>query len=403
MRSGYARLAALWFGLQCVWGAVLAITLQTRSIALMPANGIGAYAMLAAGGAAAGTLTQLAAGPFADRRLRAAGDRRPFYLAGVALALPAIAWLYLAPDYGQLVAAFLLLQIAMNVVTGPYQAIVPDYVADEHAGAAASWLGIFQPLGNAGGLIVAGFVADLRVVAFVLIAAVAGSWAVTARYVRNLPLQPAAGASALRIDRNFRTLLASRMAINFGFYTLLGFLFFFVQQSLGIDGAAIRTTTALLFLTFTLTNVAGAIAAAKPADRYDKRSVVLVANGIVAVGLMLLATATSLVPAFIAAAIAGGAWGAYFIADWALACTLLPRGAMASAMGTWNVAAAVPQILAPLITAPIVEHVNSSAPGAGPRIAVALAIVEFTAGALWLFRLPARGVAARNEPRGNAR
>jgi MFS family permease len=184
------------------------------------------------------------------------------------------------------------------------------------------------------------------------------------------------------------TLLISRTAINFGFYTLLGFLFFFVSQSLGISGDAIRTQTALLFLTFTLANVAGAVIAGKPIDRYDKRAIVVIANGVVAVGLVLLAVANSLPLAFVAAAVAGVAWGAYFIADWALACALLPRSAMASAMGIWNVSAAIPQIIAPVFTAPIVERINAMTPGMGPRVAIVLAIVEFTIGALWLYRLP---------------
>jgi MFS family permease len=386
MRKDFARLAALWFGLQFVWGAILAVSLQARSVALTT-DGLRTYAAIAAIGAVAGTIVQLVTGPLSDRYFARTGNRRIFYFTGVLIAMPAIAWLYLAPSYPQLVAAFLLLQVGMNIVIGPYQAILPDYVAPDQLGKASSWLGIFQPLGNTGGLIVAGFVTDLRIVALVIIVAVFVSWAVTARYVRTLTAQPPVRAK-FTVDANFVTLIVSRTAINFGFYTLLGFLFFFVSQSLGIGGEAIRTQTALLFLTFTLANVAGAVIAGKPVDRYDKRAVVVMANGVVAVGLVLLAVAGSLPLAFVAAAVAGVAWGAYFIADWALACALLPRSAMASAMGIWNVAAAIPQIVAPVFTAPIVERVNAMTPGMGPRVAIVLAIVEFTIGALWLYRLP---------------
>jgi MFS family permease len=274
----------------------------------------------------------------------------------------------------------------MNVAIGPYQAIVPDYLPPERAGAASAWLGMFQPLGNSGGLLVAGFVHDDRIVAVLIALALAASWAVTASAVRTrraIPPEPV----PFRIDAAFRTLLISRTAINFGFYTLLGFLFFFVAQSLGIGGEGTRTTTALLFLTFTLANVAGAALAARPADRYDRRYVVLAANGLIVVALVALACAHGLAIAFVAAALAGIAWGAYFIADWALACTLLPRSGMASAMGIWNLAAAIPTILAPLFTAPLVERASRASPGLGPRLAVALAAAEFTIGALWLLRL----------------
>jgi MFS family permease len=384
-----ARLAALWFGLQFVWGAILAVSLQARSVALAPASGVHAYALLAAGGALVGTVVQLAAGPLADRAFARDGHRRYFYVAGVAIVVPALAWFYLAPSYASLTAAFLLLQIGMNIATGPYQAIVPDYVAPERTGAASSWMGAFAPLGNACGLLVAGFIANLALVAGIIALTLVASLLITAARVRALAPIPSAGAQPLRLTRDFRTLLASRTAINFGFYTLLGFLFFFVEQSLGFRGDTVRVQTALLFLTFTIA------LAARPADRFDKRNVVAVANAGIIVGLALLAYAPTIGVAFVAAAIAGVAWGAYFIADWALACILLPRGGMAAAMGIWNIAAALPQIVAPLLTEPLIARANAHAFGLGPRVAVLLAIAEFTIGAIWLYRVPAAALAPR--------
>jgi MFS family permease len=385
--GAYARFAALWFGLQFVWGAVLAVSLQARSSALAPHDGLRAYALIAALGALVGMVAQLAIGPFADRFFDRRGNRRAFYAAGVGLAVPALLWFYLAPSYTQLVAAFFVLQLGMNVVTGPYAAIVPDYVPAGRAGAASSWMGMLQSLGNAAGLLVAGFVENQLAVGATLAVGLGISWLVTSR-ATQLRRADRVPRERLRVGRDFRTLVVSRTAINFGFYTLLGFLFFFVAQSLNTPADAVRTRTALLFLTFTLANVAGAVAAAKPADRYDKRAVVMTANVAVGAGLLLLALTPNAGLAFGAAAVAGIGWGAYFIADWAIACTVLPRTAMASAMSVWNIAATLPQILAPALTTPLVERMNALHPGAGPRVAVGLAIVEFTAGALWLYRLP---------------
>lgn len=388
MASTYARLAALWFGVQFVWGAILAVSLQVRSTALAPHDGLAAYSVIASLGALVGMVTQLGSGPLADRTFARRGNRRAFYAAGVGVAVPAVLWFYLAPSYPQLVAAFFALQFGMNVLGGPYAAIVPDYVTPQHAGAASSWMGMLQAVGNVCGLLVAGFIENRAVIAMLLVAGLVTSWIVTARATaRSVPA--AAAREPFAFSRAFRTLLGSRMAINFGFYTLLGFLFFFVAGSLNVPAGAVRTTTALLFLTFTLGNVFGALAGAKPVDRFDKRAVVFAANGVVGVGLLGLMLTTSVGWAFAFAAIAGIAWGTYFIADWALACTVLPRNAMAFAMGVWNIAATLPQIAAPIITAPIVERVNAGAPGVGPRVAIGLAIIEFTVGALWLYRLPA--------------
>jgi MFS family permease len=193
----------------------------------------------------------------------------------------------------------------------------------------------------------------------------------------------------LRLRGPLGTLLISRGLINVGFFTLLGFLLFFVRDSLGVQGAdAVKTQTALLFISFTVAAIAGAIAAARPTDRYDKRAVVSVAVAVIVLGLALLAMAPNLGVAYAAAVLAGAAWGAFVTADWALASAVLPGGAMATAMGIWNVATTVPQILAPLLTAPLVERASALSPGLGPRLAVALSLLEFAAGAIFIWRLP---------------
>jgi len=383
----FARFGALCFGLQFVWGAVLAVSLQARSVTLSPQNGLRAYALIAALGALVGMLTQLFSGPLADRYLVRFGNRRLFYAIGVGIAGPALLWFYLAPSYGQLLLAFFSLEFGMNIVSGPYAAIVPDYVPQRQTGAASSWMGILQSVGNAGGLLVAGFVGNLFLVAGVLVVVLGISWCVSVHATQRPKLQVAL-RQPFFVGQAFRTLLVSRFAINVGFYTLLGFLFFFVSESLGTAVRDIRLHTALLFLAFTLANVLGAGLAARPTDMFDKRAVVLVANGVVAIGLVLLLFSPSLMVAVVAATIAGVGWGAYFVADWSLACVILPRGAMASAMSVWNIAATLPQILAPLLTLPLVERCNLLLPGSGPRMAIGLVVLEFTFGALWLYRLP---------------
>lgn len=183
-------------------------------------------------------------------------------------------------------------------------------------------------------------------------------------------------------------LLLSRGLVNMGFFTLVGFLLFYVRDALGVHGSATEVETALLFLTFTLTAVAGATLAARPADRYDKRRVVSVAIAIIALALAALASAQSLEVAYAAAALAGCAWGAFVTTDWALATALLPQGSMATAMGVWNIATALPQVIAPLLAAPLVMRLDRLHMGLGPRAAIVLALAEFIAGGAAIWRLP---------------
>ena len=387
-----ARLCAFNAGIQLVWGAILAVSLQARSVELAHGDGVRAYATIAAFGALVATLVQPLIGAFSDRQRARVGQRLGFYAAGLAIALPSLVWFYLAPAWWQLLAAFFLLEIGMNVAGGPYQAAIPDYVAPARRGVASSWMSAYQSIGNAAGLLVAGFIHDARIVAAALAVPFTLSWVATVGYMRGLAgiasTPVAAPLAALLRNAPLRALLLSRGLVNVGFFTLLGFLLFYVRDSLGVRGDAVQTQTALVFLTFTLAAVAGAIVAARPADRLDKRVVVSVACGCVALALIALAAATSLLPAYLAAAAAGAAWGAFVTADWALAAAVLPGGAMATAMGIWNFATTFPQVVAPLATAPLVERFNALSPGLGPRAAIVLSLIEFALGGALIWRLP---------------
>ena len=150
----------------------------------------------------------------------------------------------------------------------------------------------------------------------------------------------------------------------------------------------IRAFPLFSVLSFTLAAIGGAALAARPVDRRDKRLVVTVACCTIALALAVLAMAPSLAFAFPAAALAGLAWGAFVTADWALAAIVLPQRAMATTMGIWNIATALPQVVAPLLTLPLVLRFNEIAAGSGPRAAIVLSLVEFLAGGTLIWRLP---------------
>lgn len=389
-----ARISALWFGNQAVWSAILGVFLQSRIEALAPASGVVAYAWIASGGAVIAAAVQLAAGFTSDRRMAIVGHRREFYVAGVAIASLALVAFFAAPSLALLTAAFAALQIGMNLAGGPYQAAISDAIGEERRGRASAWMSVSSFAGSVTGLLVAAALQGLIAAALLVLALVAGT-AVALVHLRTLPATNVRPA-ALRITAPLMTVLLSRAAINVGFYTLFGFLFFFVRESLHVADA--RTTTGLLFLAFTIAGVAGAALAGPAADRIDKRIVVSVAAIAIAFAVGAFALALNPVVAFAAAIASGCAWGAFFTADWAIAYAVLPRDAMASAMGVWNLAAAIPQILAPAITAPLVTALDAQRAGLGPRVALLLVVVEFALGAALLWRLPPIVTSAPRRP-----
>ena len=388
-----SRLALFWFGIQMVWGALLGVSLQARASELTGAHAIAAYGLLASSGAAVAAVVQIAIGIASDRR-RVSGSRRlEFFAAGSVLAAAAVVWFYMASSFAQLVASVLALQIAMNVAIGPYQAVIPDFVAEEHMGTASSWMAALQSLGNAAGALVAALVANGRIAGFAIAGTLLASCAGTASHVRLLALRTVR-KEKLQITQAFADLFISRTFIFLGFYTLLGYLFFYVRHALGAD---VKTTTGVLILIVTAAAALGAVLAARPSSRIDQRALAAAGGVGFIAALVAFLFANGLAAIAGSAAWAGIAWGVFVTADWTLGCRFLPRHALATAMGVWNLAQILPQIVAPLIATAVLSALHALHSDSAARIAFVVAVFEVSAGVAWIWRLPAARVVQQSE------
>ena len=166
-----------------------------------------------------------------------------------------------------------------------------------------------------------------------------------------------------------------------GFYTLLGYLFFYVQRNLGGD---VKTTTGIVLLVFTLAGAIGALAAARPARTTDRRALASAGGAGFVMALFAFLLSHSLLAVIASASIAGAAWGIFLTADWALGCQFLPRFALATAMGVWNLALLLPQIAAPLAATAVLTALHALQSAEAPNIAFVLAAMEVTMGIAWI-------------------
>ncbi len=383
-------LALFWLGVQAVWGALLGISLQSRTIELSPADALIAYGRLATAGALVAAITQIVIGFWSDARRRRQSRRIEFYVAGTVAGAAALVFFYAAPTFAVLTLAFILLQAALNVAIGPYQAIIPDFVERVHTGAASSWMAALQGGGNAVGALAASFISNARALSASLGALLLATCAVTVAHAWRLPLRdsPDETRPPFRVTRPFVDLFISRALVYVGFYTLLGYLLFYVTQVLGVRALAdARRETGILIVAFTLLGAVGARLAARPTDRLDKRLVATVgaAGFIAALAVFIASGATAGVA--VATLLAGLGWGVFLVADWAIACRVLPPGAMAAGMGIWNLAVVLPQIVAPALTTLVVQWFSLAASPAAPRLAFGLALGETLIGIAWLWRL----------------
>lgn len=400
MRSGKPsapRLGLFWLGIQVVWGALLGVSLQARASELGGAHALAAYGVLAAAGAAVAAVTQIVTGIISDRRHAAGSKRVEFHAAGAFLAAGAIVWLYAAPTFAQLAAAVIAVQVAMNVAIGPYQAVIPDFFGDAEMDAASSWMAALQSIGNAAGALLAGLIADTRIVAAAIAASLLGTWTATALHIRELtPL--AVEEKPLRVSRAFADLFVSRAFVFLGFYTLLGYLYFFIRHELGSNA---KMTTGVLILIVTASAAAGAVGAARLARNRDRRAVASIGGAGFIAGICAFLLSHAFGALALSAFLAGAAWGVFVTADWALGCSFLPRHALATAMGVWNLALLLPQMAAPAIATALLSALHALQSPSAPRIAFLAAVFEVAAGIAWIWRLPASVRSVEPAPSGN--
>ncbi|HVA27082.1 MAG TPA: hypothetical protein VNF68_02815, partial [Candidatus Baltobacteraceae bacterium] len=153
--SEAARLSFFWFGIQAVWGAILGVLLQARLVAFFGDAAAQKYAFFAAAGAATAILAQLLSAVLSDRAVARSRTRAPLYIVGTALAIGAIVFFLRGNSAPELLAAYIVLQIGMNVAIAPYQAAVPEYLERAAQRTGSAWLAAMQSLGNAVGAVIA--------------------------------------------------------------------------------------------------------------------------------------------------------------------------------------------------------------------------------------------------------
>jgi MFS family permease len=389
-RANPLALALFWLGIQAIWGAILGISLQSRTIELSTGSALLVYGKLATIGAVVAAIVQVLIGFWSDARRRRSSRRIEFYAVGAIGGAVSLVLFYDAGTLFALTLAYVALQASLNVAIGPYQAIIPDFVERLRTGIASSWMAALQSVGNAVGALAASFIANAKLLASVLGGLLVVTCAVTSIHARGLPLrEPQRRGSTLRITRPFVDLFISRALIYVGFYTLLGYLLFYVEAVLGATSlAGARQQTGILIVTFTIVGAAGAALAARPSDRLDKRLIATIGAAAFIVALAIFIASSTFLGVAAATLIAGLGWGVFLVADWAIACRVLPPGAMAAAMGIWNLAIVLPQIAAPAITTAVLAQLHLHAGSIAPRVAFGLALGETLAGISWLWRLP---------------
>ncbi|MEU8685320.1 MFS transporter [Streptomyces sp. NPDC048611] len=386
---------AVWAG----WYGPLQILLALQAAALAPPGTAkeSVLAWVTGAGAVVSMVANPLFGALSDRTASRFGRRTPWVLAGVLGGAGALVLLAGADTVPQMALGWCLVQLTLNAAFAAVTAAVPDRVPQRQRGAVGGWVGAAQILGvvtgtglaTLAGGVVAGYLACAGF-------AVLGTLPYVLLHrdpVLPAERRPAGGARALlagflispRRHPDLAWAWLTRFLINLGNALALLYLLYYLRDVLhrpDPDGGVL-VLTAVNAVTLLGTVVVGGLWS----DRVGRRKpFVLWAGVLMTVATVLLAGWQTWPGALCAAALLGVGFGVFTSVDFALMTEVLPAAAdRGKDLGVINVANALPQVAAPVLAAPIVQHLG------GYRVLYGVAAAVGLLGALLVRRI--RGVA----------
>jgi MFS family permease len=374
VKGGTKRLLA-WsipanFSIFLIWGSVAFLLLPLQVQGFGEADKVANLAIITTIGALAAMLAQPIAGAISDRTRSRFGRRAPWMVGGVLVGGLALVSMGFASSLVHITIAWVFVQIAYNFAQGPLSAILPDRIPRAARGTFSALVGIATMLGAVGGSAVgsafaanigAGYfvVAGVALIAIVLFVVFNPDHSSTelprerfdlAAFLRAFWVSPAK-------HPDFFWAFTGRLLLYIGYFAVTGYQLYILQDYIGLEQAD-ATALAPLVSGVSLLGIVGAAAISGPlSDKLGRRRKVFVFISSAVVGAsMLVPIFMPTVPGwFIFAFLSGLGFGCFSAVDQALMSEVLPSAkSFGKDLGVVNIAAALPQVLAPAIAGAII-------------------------------------------------
>ncbi|PZW23325.1 MFS transporter [Thermosporothrix hazakensis] len=154
---------------------------------------------------------------------------------------------------------------------------------------------------------------------------------------------------------SFAWVLVTRLFVMLSVYTIQTYLLYFMQDVVRVDSPALQTSNFIILVS--ITSLISAFVAGWLSDRFGRKRIIYISGTLMALVGLIFIVSSSLPIVISAGLIFGLGYGAYQSVDWALVADTLPsRETFARDMGVWNIALAIPQIIAPVIGGPLIDH-----------------------------------------------
>ncbi|WP_243076468.1 MFS transporter [Microbacterium sp. SS28] len=355
-------------GVFLIWGAVPGILLpQQIALQFGDENKVATFTIVATIGAFAAMLAQPIAGQISDRTRSRFGRRAPWILLGALAGGLALVGLAFAASVVGIVIAWTLVQVFFNVAQGPLSAVMPDRVPRGRRGTFAALSGVGLMVGALGGSIIASFFfhsITLGYVVFAVIALVLLSMFVAFNPDHSsaeMAKEPFSFGDFLRTfwvnpvtHPDFFWAFTGRLLLYTGYFAVTGFQLYLLTDYFHVE--APETVIPILGLLSLVGIIISTVVSGPLSDRVGRRKPFVFASAaVVALGFLLPWMWQDLTAWVIMTFIAGFGFGMFQAVDTALMSEVLPSAkSFAKDLGIVNIAATLPQTLAPGVAGAIV-------------------------------------------------
>jgi len=354
-------------GIFIIWGSFLQVLLPAQVAGLDSANKVANFAIVSTVGAIFALFAQPIAGQLSDRTRSKFGRRAPWIMIGSLAGALALVGLAFANSFVGILILATLVQTAFNFAQGPLSAVMPDRVPVKRRGSFAAVSGIGVMVGILGGQILAStFLGSIG--AGYIVLAVLSVVALSLFVIFNpdhsskeLVNEPFRFADFLRTfwvnpvkHPDFFWAFTGRTLLYAGYFTVTGYQFFILTDYLGIENPA--TVIPLLGVVSLAGILISTIVSGPLSDRFGRRKPFIFGSSVfVAIALLIPMFVPTLGGWMVMTFISGFGFGMFQAVDTALMSQVLPSAkSFAKDLGVVNIAATLPQALAPAIAGAIV-------------------------------------------------
>ncbi|MFD4960031.1 MFS transporter [Microbacterium sp. NPDC058389] len=348
-------------GIFLIWGAVPGILLpQQIAVLFGEENKLATYSVIATIGAFAAMVAQPIAGQISDRTRSRYGRRAPWIMLGALAGALALVGLAFASSVVGLIIAWTLVQISYNFAQGPLSAVMPDRVPLKRRGTFAALSGIGLMVGAIGGQIVGSFFFHSITLGYIVFAVFAV--VILGLFVAFNPDYP-----STKLERepfSFREFLSTfwvnpvkhpdffwaftgRLLLYTGYFAVTGLQLYLLTDYFGVESP--ESVIPLLGMLSLVGIIISTLVSGPLSDKVGRRKPFVFASAaVVSLAFLLPWFWQDLNAWMIMTFIAGFGFGMFQAVDQALMSEVLPSAkSFAKDLGVVNIAATLPQTLAP--------------------------------------------------------